>query len=462
MNHSDNKRKPSEKKDNLKVVAFAAAVCLFFIMVGLLIAGLQNVAVDTLYVDGCKLVKGEQGYSIVDYDEFMCGKKKLTIPEHVGGVPVVSISSWAFASSNIKEIVLPASLLEIEHGAFGWCHTLESIEFAENSKLASIGSSAFYYCDSLTSIEIPDSVIIIGDYAFNRCDSLTSIEIPDSVTSIGENAFSDTNLVREENGVSYVDKWVINCDSSLKQVQLRDNTAGIANSAFYNCSSLTSIEIPDGVRSIGDSAFYYCDLLVSITIPDSVTSIGYSAFSDCSSLTSIVIPDGVTSIGDETFRSCDSLTSIEIPDSVTSIGEEAFAWCDSLTSIEIPDGVRSIGDRAFLGTNLIQKENGVSYVDKWVIDCDGSLKQVQLRDNTVGIADSAFDLCDLTSIIIPDSVTNIGAEAFYLCDSLKTINFQGTKAQWEAVNKGDDWNDFVGGSRGYTVVCTDATLHEEG
>ena len=153
MNHSDNKRNPSEKKDNLKAVVFAAAVCLFFIMVGLLIAGLQNVAADTLYVDGCKLVKGERGYSIVDYDEFMCGKEKLTIPEQVRGVPVVSISARAFESSNIKEIVLPASLLEIEDEAFYWCYTLESIEFAENSKLASIGSSAFDRCGSLTSID---------------------------------------------------------------------------------------------------------------------------------------------------------------------------------------------------------------------------------------------------------------------------------------------------------------------
>ena len=61
--------------------------------------------------------------------------------------------------------------------------------------MTSIGDSAFYCCDSLTNITIPDSVTSIGDNAFYCCDSLTNITIPDSVTSIGDYAFYDcTNL----------------------------------------------------------------------------------------------------------------------------------------------------------------------------------------------------------------------------------------------------------------------------
>ena len=52
-----------------------------------------------------------------------------------------------------------------------------------------IGDRAFYDCDSLTSVVIPDSVTIIGDSAFRDCDSLTSVVIPDSVTSIAYYAF---------------------------------------------------------------------------------------------------------------------------------------------------------------------------------------------------------------------------------------------------------------------------------
>ncbi len=170
--------------------------------------------------------------------------------------------------------------------------------------LTSIGTDAFSYCRSLTSIEIPSSVTSIRDSAFRNCSSLTSIKIPSSVTSIG-------------------------------------------GSAFSGCSSLTSIEIPSSVTSIGSYAFSSCSSLTSIEIPSSVTSIGESAFSDCSSLTSIEIPSSVTSIGARTFSNCSSLTSIEIPSSVTSIGNSAFSDCSSLTSIEIPSSVTSIGNYAF-------------------------------------------------------------------------------------------------------------------
>ena len=56
--------------------------------------------------------------------------------------------------------------------------------------VTTIGEDAFYWCDSLTSVTIPDSVTTIGDRAFSECYSLTSVTIPDSVTSIRDEAFS--------------------------------------------------------------------------------------------------------------------------------------------------------------------------------------------------------------------------------------------------------------------------------
>ena len=56
--------------------------------------------------------------------------------------------------------------------------------------VTSIGEYAFYYCEWLTSVTIPNSVTSIGDYAFQWCSGLTSVTIPNSVTSIGDYAFS--------------------------------------------------------------------------------------------------------------------------------------------------------------------------------------------------------------------------------------------------------------------------------
>ena len=128
-------------------------------------------------------------------------------------------------------------------------------------KVVGIRCEAFYNCEVLTSVTIPNSVTNIDGWAFRDCSSLTSVTIGSGVTSIGE------------------------C-------------------AFDGCSSLTSITIPNSVTSIGNFAFSGCSSLTSITIPNSVTSIGGYAFQNCSSLTSITIPESVTNIGNRAFEGC--------------------------------------------------------------------------------------------------------------------------------------------------------------
>ncbi len=155
----------------------------------------------------------------------------------------------------------------------------------------------------------------------------------------------------------------------------------------------------------------------------SVTSIGLGAFANCNDLTSVNIPDGVTSIHDNAFSACPGLTSITIPDSVTSIGGSAFARCSGLTSINIPDSVTRIGRNPFYNTPFLDNQTStVKYAGKWAVDCDRTATLASIESGTVGIADDAFQYCcDLTSIIIPDSVTSIGNYAFEDCSNLGSI-----------------------------------------
>ena len=174
-------------------------------------------------------------------------------------------------------------------------------------------------------------ITYIGNYAFYNCDSLTSVIIPNSVTSIGDSAF-------------------YNC-TSLKSVTIGNSVTSIGKETFRYCSSLTSVTIPDSVTLIGNYAFRNCTSLTSVTIGNSVTSIGNEAFYDCTSLTSVTIPNSVTEIRRYAFYGCTSLTSVTIGNSVTSIGYYAFYNCSSLKEVYCKPTTPPAGDSNMFGSN---------------------------------------------------------------------------------------------------------------
>ena len=228
--------------------------------------------------------------------------------------------------------------------------------------VTAIGNDAFEYCDSLTSIDIPNSITSIGDYTFYDCSSLTSVTIPNSVTSIGNHAFSGCSSLTSvtiPNGVTSIGNCAFSYCSNLTTLNfnaINCNDLGSSTPSTFS-HNITTINIGDSVQRIPAYFAYNLDSLTSIDIPNSVTSIGNNAFRDCISLTSVTIGNGVTSIGNKAFYSCSSLTSIDIPNSVTSIGNSAFEDCSSLTLLNIGSGVNHIGRNAFAYCNFLLNVN---------------------------------------------------------------------------------------------------------
>ena len=298
----------------------------------------------------------------------------LNPTDHTAMITYESAMDWTYSKSYSGNIVIPSSFVNRDDGltytvtgiddhAFYQCDGLTSV-IIPNS-VTSIGEYAFEGCSNLTSVTIPSSVTIIGggafiectklttltidagsvtsigSSAFSVCSNLTSVTIPSSVTRINENAFYETGWYNSQpNGLVYAGNVAYKYKGTMPNgtnIIIKSGTVGISPRAFEECSGLSSITIPNGVTSIGEYAFYGCTSLKSVDIPVGVTSIESSTFNGCSSLTSVTIPEGVTNIGGKfdcggAFGGCNSLTSITIPSSVSSIYTHAFE-CENLLSV---------------------------------------------------------------------------------------------------------------------------------
>ena len=176
------------------------------------------------------------------------------------------------------------------------------------------GGAVFAECPTLTSIQIPESVVRIENLAFVNCASLESISLPEGLTFLGGSAFASC--------------------SSLNTISIPNSVTTVESGAFQNCSSLESVTLPEGLTVIRPSVFGGCSSLKSVTIPPRVERIESGAFSDCTSLSSVSIPSSVTYMTWSSFGNCVSLTSVTIPENVSEMNS-AFWGCTGLKSATV-------------------------------------------------------------------------------------------------------------------------------
>ncbi len=252
------------------------------------------------------------------------------------------VASDAFAYSAIKTLTLNEGLERIGDSAFYGCRNLTSVTIPSSVQI--ILERAFAGCDSLTSlnvaegnatyhsdgnciIETDNELLYIGcggsviptdgtvtriyNNAFYDCDNLDSITIPNTITEIGYQAFSD-------------------CDA-LQSIIIPDSVETIDAEAFMDCDNLASVVLGDGIIDLGSSVFAYCPL-TDVDLGYAITAISPYAFA-YTDLTTLFIPATVTDITYGAFAGCTDLTSIELPTSVQSIQDNVFADSENLTDV---------------------------------------------------------------------------------------------------------------------------------
>ena len=380
-------------------------------------------------------------------------------------------------TSQITKITIPKTVQHIESRCFDECVNMTEfvIEGASDgtSQLKEIDSHAFLNCKKLASITLPNSVTYLGDDdpnsieggVFEGCESFTSFTFPSSYASRNLPSFTFKNCTNLAtiNWNGYNPKRLNSC-------------------AFWNCDKITWSQIPQSVEELGADCFAYCSSLTSVDLKDikkmdkevfrntpltsvewpaAITEIPAGTFLTCTSLTSITgiasqpgAWDNITKIGEDAFNECKALTTIKLPNSLKTLDKQAFRSCWNLKNVEYSNQLETIGEGAFRDNiNGFEKfyfkgsvKNVGSYafangkltcvhlkgdmtMGDYVFQDDKSLKYVEFPATSSAtqpltkVTEGMFQNCtSLPFITLPSTVTEIKANAFDGCSSLKYVN----------------------------------------
>lgn len=375
-------------------------------------------------------------YCITDYLGTI--GEELVIPETINGKPVSEIGKNAFLSCHkLKKVTIPKSVKKIGDQAFASCVWLEEAVMEPGVEM--LGNNVFTGCEGLENVSLPDTVTSMGEKTFAGCSSLKNVKLSAGLTEIPAGTFAiayfhGTLVVPE--GIKTIGQEAF-MNGAGDAIQLPSTLTRIEKDAF-SLLDVDSITIPGSVTQIGEGIFSGCSIK-TITLGWGIKTIPKGAFESCNNLEAIIIPGSVTKIMDGAFRYT-KIQRIYIPSSVKYIVKDAFLDSPYLT-LYVPKG--SIGEK-YAKTMKVPFDNGSIY--NAVVTKDGIKYQYHTNTQTykvikgnaglsgdivvpekingkkvVSIEQNAFERCEnILSVKLPDSITEIGKNAFYGC-GLKEI-----------------------------------------
>ena len=285
------------------------------------------------------------------------------------------------------------------------------------------GSSKLIYHYYTGSLTIPPSVTYnektykVTRVFIDGCKELTSISLPSTLEEIEQGGFSDC--------------------SQLTQITLPESLKKIGGFAFQSCDNIKEITIPASVREIGQDAFTLSgieklvikDLAAwcGVKKPGGFISSNTKVFLNDEEIKDLVIPDGVKIIEPNTFNRFKSIETVYIPESVDSIGDNAFIGCTDITKVTAHDIASWCG--IHFGNTMILQSGSIMFLSNPVCISrnlyigNEQLTELIIPEGVEEIGFSAFERClGIRKVSLPSTLKKVGADAFYNCTDIQIVD----------------------------------------
>ncbi len=328
-------------------------------------------------------------------------QRTIVVPTEIDGLPVTAI-----ADGTVEEPTL----------SFSWQITL-----AIPTGIKTIGAYAFYGND-LSALKIDEGLTDIGNYAFANTNSIEKIKLPSTVKNIGEGAFSDVTTltsfsVEENSSLVTIGKDCFDGSLALAKFTLPDSADYIIDYRSFSGSGIAEyIDSGDtNMYSVTDGAVYGTvgekNALVlfpvkktgEFRVAEGTAVIGEGAFAECT-LSAVTLPEGVVTVEKHAFYRC-SATQLTIEgNTLTTIGEESY-FGSNFRSVTLPSSVTAVANGAFAESNIVN----VTFAE---------------GEGSVIFGEGVFSASgELTSVVLPKGITNVGEKAFFECKKLVSVTF---------------------------------------
>lgn len=361
--------------------------------------------------------------------------------------------------TKLKSVTFPSSVKNFRYSIFEGCTALESVAFPQTVEMFDT-SRMFYGCSALKTVTMPITITsevttqveCLRSGCFAGCSSLTSIELPSSMIEIGDRAFSGcSSLVSVTGGTLWqLGTYAFSDCSSLRELTLSNNaktSAFIGNNALLNCTALTLymqltkdefyVESGGSKWNAIDSAKTICCPVVWDCDNNNVADDGY--------IYTVIdnIRYGIKNNKAYIMTQSSNLTEITLSASITyntnlyevaSAVQDAFKYSTNISKLLFDDTLPNYDFSTWQNLTSVEISNKIAEISSEIFANCTKLTKVYIASSVKNIGENAFANCtNLTKVYIGSSVESIGKNAFDGCTGLTDVYFEGTEQQWQEI-----------------------------